>query len=53
MACRNCGHPHSDHVTRILGTNGEVVVTSCFYPIHRNYDCPCTKFERSDEKRQG
>jgi hypothetical protein len=49
MTCSNCDHPHSDHV--VMVTN-EGVTTSCFYPVHRNYDCPCTNFQRNDDLRE-
>lgn len=53
MNCRNCGHPQSDHVTQVYGKGERPVVTVCFYPIHRNFDCPCARFERKTETGEG
>ena len=38
LDCKNCGHPNSDHVTMVVGGE-KPVVTSCYFPVHRNYDC--------------
>lgn len=45
MTCHNCEHPLSDHVVIV---SKEGTLTQCYSPIHRNYDCLCTRFERDD-----
>ena len=46
MTCRNCQHPFSGHVTLVTDNETHPIVTVCYYPIHRNYDCPCDAFSR-------
>jgi hypothetical protein len=49
VKCKNCDHAKSDHVT-LVTTEGTTI--ACYFPIHRNFDCPCTKFERKDDLRE-
>lgn len=44
--CYNCGHPFSDHVTHVTDDESHPIQTFCYYPVHRNYDCPCARFEQ-------
>ncbi len=45
MTCSNCHHPFIDHVVHVVDDGASV---SFYYPVHRNYDCPCTKYENDD-----